>query len=190
MIKIKSFFDIEKEENWLNRQLQNGFCCTNISGLGIYSFEKTDKRYVIRIDYQDYLTKEKFQEYKRMYEDFGWNCIKGSQRGLQYWQKEVDAQNELYSDRQSESNYYKRVMNYTSSLTLLLLFMSYTLYKDSGLYLTEGLWTMEGALFWKAFIFETPFALIRSCPALMTIFFGRSFYKAYQKHAILKEQSL
>jgi hypothetical protein len=40
------FFDIEKEEQWLNEQLQKGYRCTNISGLGIYTFEKTDKKYV------------------------------------------------------------------------------------------------------------------------------------------------
>ena len=165
---FKCFFDIEKEEKWLNKQLQNGFRCTNISGLGIYTFEKTDKRYVMRLDYQDYLPKDKYEDYKLMYEDYGWSCIKGSQRGLQYWQKEADEQNELYSDRQSESNYYKRLMNYTSGLTIMTLLFSYMfVYKDSGLYLTEGLWSMKGSLFWKAFLFETPFALLRSFPALL-----------------------
>ena len=188
MIKIKSFFDIEKEEKWLNEQLRYGYRCTNISGLGIYTFEKTDKRYVMRMDYQDYLPKEQFEDYKGIYEDFGWSCIKGSQRGLQYWQKEVDNQNEIYSDRQSESSYYKRVMNYTSSFFILSLLFSYMIYKDSGLYLTEGLWDMKGALFWKAFLFETPFALLRSCPALLTIFFASSFYKAYRKYLKLKIQ--
>lgn len=188
MIKIKSFFDIEKEEKWLNKQLQKGFRCTNISGLGIYTFEKTDKRYVMRLDYRDYLPKEKFEEYKGMYEDFGWSCIKGYKRGLQYWQKEADAQNELYSDRQSESSYYKRVMNYTSSLTIVSILIAYMLYKESGLFLTEGLWNMEGALFWKAIIFETPFALLRLCPALLVLFYGSSFYKAYRKYDMLKEQ--
>jgi hypothetical protein len=187
MIKIKSFFDIEKEEKWLNKQLQNGYRCKNISGLGIYTFEKTDKRYVMRLDYQDYLPKEKYEDYKGMYADFGWSCIKGSQRGLQYWQKEDDEKNELYSDRQSKSNYYKRVMNYTSSLTIVTLLISYMIYKDSSLFLMEWLWDMEGALFWKALIFETPFLLLSSCPALMTIFFGGSFYKAYRNYSKLQD---
>ena len=186
---FKAFFDIDKEEKWLNEQLQNGYRCTNISGaLGIYTFEKTDKRYVIRLDYQDYLPKDKYEDYKLMYEDYGWSCIKGSQRGLQYWQKEVDEQNELYSDIQSECNYYRRVMNYTSSFTILTFLISYMIYKDSGLYLTEGLWDMEGSLFWKAFLFETPFVLLRSCPALMTILLAISFYKSYRKYSMLKAQ--
>ncbi|MEI2400874.1 DUF2812 domain-containing protein, partial [Paenibacillus phytohabitans] len=77
MKKFKIFYDIEKEEQWLNEQLQKGYRCTNISGLGIYTFEKTDKRYVMRLDYQDYLSKEKLNDYKGIYEDFGWNYIKG-----------------------------------------------------------------------------------------------------------------
>lgn len=93
----KIFFDIEKEEQWLNEQLQKGYRCTNISGLGIYTFEKTDKRYVIRLDYQDYLPKKKLVEYKGIYEDFGWNYIKGPWlSGIRYWQKEDDDQNEIF----------------------------------------------------------------------------------------------
>ncbi len=77
MKKFKMFFDIEKEEQWLNEQLQKGYRCTNISGLGIYTFEKTDKKYVMRLDYQDYLSKKKFEDYREIYEDFGWSYING-----------------------------------------------------------------------------------------------------------------
>ncbi|MFP3919169.1 DUF2812 domain-containing protein [Lysinibacillus telephonicus] len=188
MKKFKMFFDIEKEEQWLNELLQKGYCCTNISGLGIYTFKKTDKRYVIRLDYQDYLSKKKFEDYKGIYEDFGWNYINSSWLGgIRYWQKEDDNQNEIFSDRQSTSNYYRRLMGYSSGLGILFLLFSYMLYKDSGLYLAEGLWSMEGALFWKAFLFETPFALLRSLPALMVVFYCSSFYKAYRKYSMLKE---
>jgi hypothetical protein len=189
MKKFNMFFDIEKEEQWLNEQLQKGYRCTNISGSGIYTFEKTDRRYVMRLDYQDYLPKKKFVEYKEIYEDFGWNYIKGAWLvGIRYWQKEDDDQSEIFSDRQSKSNYYKRLMSYSSSFGVMSLLFSYMLYKDSGLYLTEGLWDMKGALFWIAFLFETPFALLRSLPALMVVFFGSSFYKAYIKYSMLKEK--
>ncbi|PZD97084.1 hypothetical protein DNH61_04115 [Paenibacillus sambharensis] len=188
MKKFKIFFDIEKEEQWLNEQLQKGYRCTNISRLGTYTFEQIDKRYVVRLDYQDYLPKEKFEEYQGIYEDFGWKYINGSRLGgIQYWQKEDAGQNDIFSDRQSKRNYYKRVMGYTSGLGVLLLSICFMLYKDSGLYLTEGLWSMEGALFWKALLFETPFALLRLLPALMVGFFASSFYKAYRKQSRLKE---
>lgn len=121
MKKFKMFFNIEKEEQWLNEQLQKGYRCTNISRLGIYTFEKTDKRYVMRLDYQDYLSTKKFNDYKGIYEDFGWNYINGSSLGgIQYWQKEADGQIEIFSDRQSKSNYYKRWMGYSSAPFALL----------------------------------------------------------------------
>ncbi|NIL29100.1 DUF2812 domain-containing protein [Bacillus thuringiensis] len=189
MKKFKIFFDIGKEEQWLNEQLQKGYRCTNISGLGIYTFEKTDKRYVMRLDYQDYLSKKKFKDYRGIYEDFGWNYIKGPWlSGTRYWQKEDDDQNEIFSDRQSKSNYYKRLMGYSSGIGILLLPYFHMLYKNSGLYLTEGLWSMKGALFWKALLFETPFVLLRLLPALMLVFIGISFYKTYQKYSMLKEK--
>lgn len=183
------FFDIEKEERWLNEQLQKGYRCTNISGLGIYTFKKTYNRYVMRLDYQDYLPKKKFKEYKAIYEDFGWSHIVGYRMGgKQYWQKEEGNRNEIFSDRQSKSNYYKRLMGYSFWFCLLGLFFSYLFYKDSGLYLTEGLWSMEGSLFWKALIFETPFVLLRSFPAMMAILCGISFYRSYRKYTLFKEK--
>ncbi|QUG41930.1 DUF2812 domain-containing protein [Psychrobacillus sp. INOP01] len=188
MKKFNVFFNIEKEEHWLNVQLQKGYRCTNISGLGIYTFKKTDKRHVMRLDYQDYLSKYKFEEYKGIYEDFGWIYIKGYWLGgIRYWQKEEDDQNEIFSDRQSKGNYYKRLMGYSIALSMLFLAYSYMLYKDhSGLYF-EGLWSMNGALFWKAFLFETPFVLLKLLPAFMVVFFGSSFYKAFRKYSMLKE---
>ncbi|MEH7379174.1 DUF2812 domain-containing protein [Bacillus sp. JJ1533] len=185
MKKFKIFYDIEKEEQWLNEQLQKGYRCTNISGLGIYTFEKTDKRYVMRLDYQDYLSRKKFKDYKDIYEDFGWIYINGSWLGgIRYWQKEDDGQNEIFSDRQSNGNYYKRLMGY---LGMWLLVFSYILFSNSGLY-HEGLWSMNNTLFWKAFLFETPFVLLKLFPALMVVFLGRSFYKAYRKYSMLKEK--
>ncbi|MGY0695051.1 DUF2812 domain-containing protein [Virgibacillus sp. FSP13] len=188
MKMFKVFFNIEKEEQWLNEQLQKGYRCTNISGLGIYTFKKTDKRYVMRLDYQDYLPKKKFKEYKVIYEDFGWSHIEGHRLGgRQYWQKEEDDQNEIFSDRHSKANYYKRLMGYSFWLGMLFLAISYTPYNDSGLY-HEGLWSMKGALFWKAFLFETPFVLLKLSPTLLAVFLGISSYKFYRKYSMLKEK--
>jgi Protein of unknown function (DUF2812) len=186
--KFKMFFDIEKEERWLNEQLQKGYRCTNINGLGFYTFERSDKKYVMRLDYQDYLSKKKYKDYKEIYGDFGWDDINGPWlSGIRYWQKEDDHQNEIFSDRQSNKQYYKRLKNYSLSLSMLFLAYSFMLYKDSGLF-HDGLWNMEGSLFWKALIFETPFALLKLTPILLVILFGSSYYKAYQKYSTLKEE--
>jgi len=81
-------------------------------------------------------------------------------------------------------------MSYSFGLGMLCLFFCYLLYKDSGLYLTEGLWSMKGGLFWKSLVFETPFVLLRSAPALMVVLFGSSFYKAYRKYSMFKENDM
>lgn len=188
MKKFKVFFNIEKEEQWLNAQLQKGYRCTNISGLGIYTFEKSDTAHVMRLDYQDYLPKKKLAEYKGIYEDFGWDYIKGPWlSGIRYWQKEADGQNEIFSDRQSKRNYYKRLMGYSFWFGLLCLAFSPSIYRGSELY-HDGLWNLEGALFWKAFSFETPFVLLKLLPSLMFVFFGISYYKAHRKHSMFKEE--
>lgn len=186
MKRFKVFFNIEKEEKWLNEQLEKGYRCTNISRSGIYKFKKTDKRYVMRLDVQDYLPKKKLEEYKAIYEDFGWSYITGSWLGgIRYWQKEDDGQNEIFSDRQSKGSYYKRLMNYSLILGILCLFFSFSLYNDSNLY-HEGLWSMNGALFWKALVFETPFVLLKLLPAFMAVALGISYYKNYRKYSLLK----
>ncbi|MBN8191853.1 DUF2812 domain-containing protein [Bacillus sp. NTK074B] len=188
MKKVKWFISIEKEERWLNEQLQKGYRCTNISGLGVYTFEKTDKNYVMRLDYQDYLSKKKLEEYKGIYEDFGWNYLKGYWlSGIRYWQKESDDQNEIFSDRESKRHYYKRIMGYAFWVGMIFLIYSFRYYRDPGLY-HDGLWSMEKDLFWKAFLFETPFVLLKLFPAFMLMLMAGVYYKAYRKYSVLKEQ--
>ncbi|MBM7634890.1 DUF2812 domain-containing protein [Geomicrobium sediminis] len=189
MKKIKWFFNIEKEEQWLNEQLQKGFRCTGISGFGIYTFDKTEKQYVMRLDYQDYLPKDKLQDYKGIYEDFGWHYIKGSWlSGIRYWQKEEGNQNEIFSDRQSKGKYYKRLMGYSFLMGMLCLALSYMIYKDLSGFYHDGLWNMEGALFWYALLFETPFVLLKLSPVMLAILFGSSFYSGYRNYSVLIEK--
>ncbi|KIL52225.1 hypothetical protein KP77_06980 [Jeotgalibacillus alimentarius] len=187
MKKFKVFFNIEKEEQWLNKQLEKGYRCTHVSSLGIYTFEKTDKSYVLRLDYQERLTGEKLEEYKGVYEDFGWCYIKSTPlNGVRYWQKENDHRNEIFSDRESKANYYKRLMQYSFWLGTMCLTFAFLLYSDTELY-HESIWRMEGSLFWKAFIFETPFALLKLTPLLLVGLFSSSYYTAYKQHRALKE---
>jgi Protein of unknown function (DUF2812) len=186
--KLRIFFDIEKEEKWLNKQLAKGFRCTKISSLGVYTFEETDKKHVMRLDYRDRMKKEKDLEYTNMYEDFGWRSIAGSKMvGIRYWQKEADGHDELFSDRESLAKYYQRLMVYSGwlGITLFAIMVNYIFIQKPSLY-HDGLWNMEGSLFWKAFLFETPFALLKALPAIMVILFMDGYYRAYKKYKVLK----
>lgn len=188
MKKFKIFFDKIREEKWMNDQLQEGYYCTNINQIGIYSFSQSTKNYVIRLDYQKSISSKQFSEYTTTYEDFGWEHIRGSRfSGIQYWQKTSDNLDTIFSDRQSYASYYRKIMTYSISFTLLLMIINYMMLKDNNLYATAGLWDMNGSLFWKAFIFETPFVVIKLLPSIMGIFSLISFSKAYKQFNIAKE---
>lgn len=57
----------------------------------------------------------------------------------------------------------------TSGLAMLFLVYSMLVLPDSPgmIFLTPGLSEMEGMEFWRAFLFEVPFALLRVLPALL-----------------------
>lgn len=192
--KIKFFANVIKEEQWLNEQLAAGYKSTNISMWGTYRFEQTNEKYVMRLDYQDYLSNQRFEEYKEIYEEFGWTHVKGSRFGsIHYWQKISDNRDDMFSDRQSKSNYYKRLMNYSLTFTIFFLVISFIIYDGNPLivkelYLTQGLWEMEGTLFWKAFLFETPFALLRLIPILILFVAAIQFYMSYILYKKIKEE--
>lgn len=57
----------------------------------------------------------------------------------------------------------------TSGLAILFLVYSMLFLPDSPgmIFLTPGLWEMQGMAFWRAFLFELPFALMRVLPAIL-----------------------
>ena len=196
MKKIKIFFDIEKEEKWLNSMLQKGWVCTRANTFSFYyTFQKTsDIEQVIRIDHQNALKKDARQNYLQLHEDFGWRTIKANTSdGTYYWVKRKDGRDELFSDDYSRIAKYKRLMKSTGSWALmsfifLIIFYSsydYPLFSDfKSAYLTPGLWDKDGKSFLFAFLFETPFALMRIIPPwlfiAMSVFYGLT-YMRYRK---------
>ena len=102
--------------------------------------------------------------------------------------KKDDDQNEIFSDRQSKSHYYKRFMGYSFWFGMIvsdLFFYGTTGIRD---YIMKVFGVWKNALFWKAFIFETPFVLLKLFPAFMVVLLAGSYYKAYRKYSVLKEQ--
>lgn len=189
--------NILKEEQWLNDFLQQGYKITKINAwLSGFVFEKTSQSYVVRIDCQKAMKKEAFEEYKLMYEDFGWTYLQGSRSsGKHYWQKVLEGQeaDQLFSDRQSTKNYYKQLMNYSLMFALPFFVLSCILFQQGilspdNIYLTRGLWDMEGSLFWKAFLFETPFALLRLFCPLIVIGSAVLSLSAYYEYRKLQQQ--
>lgn len=197
MNKYRLFIDPEKEEIWINKIQQNGYRLVSNTLDFIYTFEETDEKYITRTDYQNHMSKEKYDEYLNIHEEFGWEHIRGGRFGMtqQIWSKIEDGNDTLFSDRDSKINFYKRQMNFTGSLAFLFLIYSFIFEPVTGnnLFLTSGLWDMQGTEFWRAFLFELPFAIMRFLPAILfpiaAVLFFVSYYKLDQaKKALEKEK--
>ena len=78
MKKFKLFFNTINEQKWINEQLNNGYRLKKISLLGTYHFEKTTEQQIVQIDYQDYKSKQNYEHYHSLYNEFGWQLISGS----------------------------------------------------------------------------------------------------------------
>lgn len=167
MKKFRLFMDIQKEENWLNKMAKQGWLCRHVSSIGIYHFEQTAATdQVIRIDYQTFKTKEAKNRYIELYEEYGWKHLGGT--GTQYWLKPADGMDELFSDNTSQKAYLRRLLEYYGTSTLIFfvltiaLFNNFSQYRNlKDAYFTPGLWDKEGLNFLFAFLFETPFAVLR-----------------------------
>lgn len=175
MRKFKIFMNPIKEEAWINAQLEKGYQLISHSSWGVYTFRKTEKKYVTRIDYRS-LNKKQYDEYIALHEDCGWQHVYGHKYGTdnQYWQKEKEGQDVLFSDITSQIHYFKRLQTFYLSILLPFFFILF-FYLKSGifhLFLTPGLFDMPFDLMWKAILFELPFALLRLLPLLVLIYIG------------------
>jgi len=198
MRKFRLFNDFGKEEVWLNEWLQKGYELTNVTAFGFYTFIKTDQRNkVIRIDFQVLKTKDKFDSYESLYEEFGWKHISGRKGNSHHYLIKVkDGQDELFSDNPSLTALYKRLATYYATSMLPLLIIIFALkttqhpellyFNPKDAYFTPGLWQKDGVTFWLAFLFETPFAIFRFGSfwflLIMTALFVYNYWK-YQRTA-------
>ncbi len=178
MMKFRMFIRFEKEERWLERMLEQGWLLK--SSMFFYEFVKTESRQgSIKIDYRDFTNKQDYLDYCTLFEDSGWQHIAGSQHsGTQYFlKKSMDSTEDIFSDARSRAGRYKRIAGMWLTMAiiyfpLLLSFMNNG--QQEGIdflaprtwYLTPGLWELDGISFWCAFLFETPFALLRGLPWL------------------------
>lgn len=188
MKKFKLFMDIQKEENWLNAMAKKGWLCRHINSLGIYHFEKTAaSEQVIRIDYQSFKNKEAKKRYIELYEEYGWEHLGST--WLHYWLKPADGRDELFSDDASQKAYLHRLLTYYGAMGFFLLLMTFSILNNSSpyknlkeAYFTPGLWEKEGGQFVFAFLFETPFALMRFGSPWLLLIWGVAFAVMYMKY--------
>lgn len=197
-IKFRTFVDIEEEENWINKQMENGLRLVDLNLIGIYYFvEDPSNSMVVRTDFREFNRKREFKEYVAFMEDTGWQLLKGSYLfGQHYFIGDKSNGNiELFSDNESRVALYKRREKSTFVVWLMLLVLIFPKinmdFSLDAIFLTPGLWEKTGTDFWQAFFFELPFALGRAgiIYLIMFIFISRELYRYHNKRKYL-EQSL
>ncbi len=179
MKKYKLFsVNLKKEENWIQSIIEQGYRLKRKSPWSAcYEFEPSEEKNfipIVRIDYRLFKKREEFEDYIMMFEDSGWKHIGGTKNsGCQYFEKsKKDASEDIFSDQSSKAERYKRISNNWLSimiayLPIVIVFISTGIFKIDSffhlkeLYYTPGLWELSGFSFWRAFLFETPFALMR-----------------------------
>jgi len=200
MKKIKFFFNFEKEEKWLERMAARGW---RLAKRGFfYTFESVPSEEAnIKMDFRLFNRQEDFIEYITLMEDSGWRHLAGTKgSGNQYFMQIADKGDEdIFSDNTSRAGRYKRLSEMMMLCFVICLPFAFTSFITESikpeafinpkiLYYTPGLWETSGSEFWRKFLFETPFALMRGfswCIALLlflaVIFFAVKSWLIYRK---------
>lgn len=203
MRKFKFFIDYNKEEEWLTEMAKKGYELTKAS-FGYQFKESKPKDENIRIDYRTFKSYKDFIDYCMMFEDSGWKHISGTKSsGTQYFKKIKEGESDdIFSDVSSKAGRYKRLSNVWLTIAISYIPLVIALISSGSinveamlnprlLYYTPGLWDKNGFDFLRAFLFETPFALMRGfiwliIPTLFIIYIyfflkAQRLYKDSQK---------
>jgi hypothetical protein len=170
---FKVFADFDKEERWLNRMAADGRLLVGASLW--YTFAPVEPgRAVVRIDYRDSMKAADYADYIALFADAGWQHMAGSRHGGPHYFASFagDADAEIFSDAASLAQRYRRSIGataavVTSFLVVVVVLATQGWLQPSQIYLTPGLWEMQGWAFVRSFLFETPFALMRLAPYLL-----------------------
>lgn len=181
MKKFKLFLRFDKEEKWLEHMASQGWMLSR--KIFFYDFQEVaPEARTIRIDYREVKSAKDFSDYCTLFEDSGWKHIAGTRSsGAQYFLKTSDDSTEdIFSDTLSRAGRYKRLSDMWLFCVVAFMPLLVTMGPGNWInpdtmsapkewYLTPGLWELEGFSFWWAFLFETPFALMRGIGWLVPI---------------------
>jgi hypothetical protein len=200
MRKFKYFINFDKEEKWLREMAKQGYHLEDKTFGYTFLLAKPEDT-TIKIDYRKFKKQEDFIDYCTLFEDSGWKHIVGKKNsGTQYFKKvTANSDDDIFSDNLSKAGKYKRLSEmfiewsicYFPILVALIttdVINIDALFNPKLLYLTPGLWEMDGGSFWKAFLFETPFALSRGflwlfipVTMILFLFFGVKANRLYEQ---------
>ena len=167
---LKLFVNFDKEESWLNHMAAEGNLVASVGPF--YSFAPVSPgSATVRIDYRANMSATDYDDYKSLFLDAGWQHLAGSRSGgAQYFASSSgDANAEIFSEAASKARRYQRAIGLNAALLLPFVVILITLWpfddifgSPRELYLTQGIWEMQGWDFTRAFLFETPFVVLRA----------------------------
>ena len=168
---LKLFVNFDKEESWLNHMAAEGNLVARVGPL--YSFAPVSPgSATVRIDYRANMSATDYDDYKSLFLDSGWQHLAGSRSGgAQYFASSSgDASAEIFSEAASKARRYRRAIGLNAALILPFVVILISLWpldainlgSPRELYLTPGIWEMQGWEFTRALLFETPFVVLRA----------------------------
>ena len=201
MKKLRFFFDLEKEEKWLQEMAAKGWQLKSV--FLTYTFQKSEPdTSPIRIDFHTFYSESKYQDYLSLFEDCGWKHVAGyKSMGMHYFARtKATASDDIFSDSVSKAGRYKRISEMWLSLFVCYIAVSSSLFSSFShsisidsifhpktAFLTPDLWNLTGSAFWFAFIFESPFAFFRIlAPLLPFLYVLSAFAFLYQYRKCIK----
>ncbi|ASA20792.1 DUF2812 domain-containing protein [Paenibacillus donghaensis] len=207
MRKFKFFTNFDKEESWLTDMARQGYRFTKKTAFGYEFKPERSENSTIKMDYRIFKKREDFDDYCSLFADSGWEHITGTKSsGYQYFKKKgTQGSEEIFSDVDSRAGRYKRLSNMWAMLACSFILVLAALISTDAidlealldpklLYYTPGLWDLNGVAFWRAFLFETPFALGRGfmwilLPFIIMIYLYFAF-KANKQYKRTQEDKL
>ncbi|MCJ8012150.1 DUF2812 domain-containing protein [Paenibacillus sp. KQZ6P-2] len=200
MKKMKFFTNFDREEQWLNEMARQGNVLIRRKPFGYEFAQVPPENANFRMDYRTFKSRQDFEDYKALFEDSGWTHVAGTKSsGSQYFkQTRAEGSEDIFSDVDSKAARYKRFSDMWFSLACCFVPLFAALIATDAiklsaflnpkeLYYTPGLWDMSGGEFWRALLFETPFAFFRGFSWLvipvMIVAYSVFAYKAKKQYA-------
>jgi hypothetical protein len=191
LVIYRFFGSFEKEEGWLEQMSLEGWHLAKVWGGVQYTFEKgqPEKR-VYQIDFRKFSKEQDMVDYLTLFADSGWSPVNPrlSHTNFYFYTQQDGTPKDIFSDKASKAQRYLRYAQLTA-YSVLITFLPYIGLYATGVfrvgqlgYLTPGLWQMTGGEFWRHFLFETPFVMMRvgggMLPALILLV-SLAFYIKY-----------
>ncbi|MEI0736532.1 DUF2812 domain-containing protein [Paenibacillus sp. JTLBN-2024] len=198
MKKMKIFTNFDREEQWLNEMARQGYQLINKSVAYEFAPAKPEEANY-RIDYRFFKTRQDFEDYKALFEDCGWTHVAGKKAPEpNILSKRATGETTTFfptSIRRRPGTNASRICGcrwLAASFRFFAVLISTgaiqvtAFVKPKLLYYTPGLWEMSGSQFWRSFLFETPFAVMRGFSwaviPIMILVYAAFAYKAKKEY--------